>query len=158
MEERGEFIELYRTMDRGHIALVKSIFEANNIRYFIESENFIRVPAIIKVDKEQLKNAEELLKDLKRNKEDDNSNIAMLENKGKQTNGLFIVMIIFTLSGIIALVYAFSLTSRARAGLGFIGIISILVAFAMSFSWRDALKSQNEARQLRNKPQSKGAV
>jgi hypothetical protein len=52
-------------MNRIHISFIRSILDANNIKYQIESENFIRVPAIIRVDKAQLKMAEELLKDFK---------------------------------------------------------------------------------------------
>ncbi len=65
-----ELVEVYRTMNTFHIAFIKSLLDANNIKYFIEGENFLQVrplvvPAIIRVYKEQSAEAEELLKEFK---------------------------------------------------------------------------------------------
>jgi len=66
MEDKTEYIEIYTSMNRIHISFIKSIFDANNIKYQTESENFLRVPVIIRVDKTQLTMANELLKDFRR--------------------------------------------------------------------------------------------
>ena len=68
--ERVEFVEILATFNQGDIAFIKSIFEANNIIYFIEGENFLQVrplaePAKIKVDSTQMEDAKALLKDFK---------------------------------------------------------------------------------------------
>ena len=68
MNERIEFTEILVTFNQGDIAFIKSLFEANDIQYYIEGENFLQVrplvaPARIKVDILQIEEAKELLKD-----------------------------------------------------------------------------------------------
>ncbi len=70
MDVQPGYKEIYITVNPFHIAFIKSLFDANNIRYFIEGENFLQVrplvaPAIIKVDSGQFEDAQELLKEFK---------------------------------------------------------------------------------------------
>jgi len=58
--------EIYSTRNQGEIAIIKSIFEMNKIIYFIENENFMRLPCTIKVNEMQFEVAERLLKDFQK--------------------------------------------------------------------------------------------
>jgi len=71
MEKGIKYKEIYSTMNLFHIAFIKSLLDAINIRYIIEGENFLQVrplvePATIKVDTEQFADAEELLNEFRK--------------------------------------------------------------------------------------------
>ena len=64
-----QYAPLVRTYSAKDIALIHSILDGTNIRYFIQGENFTHVrpmadPAILMVDEETAEDARELLKDL----------------------------------------------------------------------------------------------
>ncbi|MEW6679482.1 MAG: DUF2007 domain-containing protein [bacterium] len=69
-EPRIEYIDLIKIAtcyNPGEVALVKSIFDANNIYYFIQGENFSLayghiMPIQVLVPKDKTKEAKELLK------------------------------------------------------------------------------------------------
>ena len=70
MNKKIEYKEVFTTFNIYDISFIKSLYDANDIRYFIEGENFLKVypviePAMIKVDARQLESAKELLKDFK---------------------------------------------------------------------------------------------
>ena len=66
-----KYVEIYSTTNPYYIAFIKSLFDAHNIDYDIEGENFLNihspaVPAKIKVDENKIKDAEELLEEFRR--------------------------------------------------------------------------------------------
>ena len=68
--ERKAYVEVYSTFIATDIAFIKSLFDANNISYFIGGENFLQVrplvvPAKIIVEESQMEIAKELLKEFK---------------------------------------------------------------------------------------------
>lgn len=69
-KEYMKFKELQFTFNQGDIAFIKSIFDSNNIRYYIKDEEFMLVrplvqPAGVMVDEKQFEEAKELLKGFK---------------------------------------------------------------------------------------------
>jgi len=69
-EEYIKFRELLFTYSPGDIAFIKSLFDANNIRYHMQGEAFLQLrpmaqPVGIMVDEKQYEEAKELLKDFK---------------------------------------------------------------------------------------------
>jgi len=59
MSDENEFIEVYLTHKASDIAFIKSIMDANDIRYFIDGENFVQthgfaVPAKVRVESNQV--------------------------------------------------------------------------------------------------------
>ena len=70
-----EYIEyacLLTTFNPGDIAIIKSILDGTDIKYFIKGDHFANVrpladPARLMIDKHQIDDAKELLKDLKLN-------------------------------------------------------------------------------------------
>lgn len=65
-----EYKQVYATFNSGDIAFIKSLLDANNIKYFIEGEHFLQVrPLVVRakimVEEDQFEDAEELLSDFK---------------------------------------------------------------------------------------------
>ena len=72
MEEvnKIKYKELMSTFNTYDIALIKSLLDTNNIRYYIEGKNFLQVrplavPAKIMIDETQIEAAKELLEEFK---------------------------------------------------------------------------------------------
>jgi hypothetical protein len=70
-ERRPEaaLVPLLRTHNPGDIAIIRSILDGSDIRYYIQGENMLHVrqmadPAILLVASDDLEDAKELLKDL----------------------------------------------------------------------------------------------
>jgi len=68
--ERVKFVDILTTSNAGDIAFLKSLFDANDIVYFFQGENFSQVhplvvPVRIKVDSTQVEDVKVLLKDFK---------------------------------------------------------------------------------------------
>lgn len=69
-KEYIKYKEILCTFNPSDIAFIKSLFNAYNIRYYIQGEDFIHVrplvhPAGVMVDETQLEEAKELLKGFK---------------------------------------------------------------------------------------------
>jgi len=69
MEKETEYKIIETIIIPGDLAFIKSIFDANNIRYLVEGENLLymrALPARIRVDVTQFEAAEELLKEFRK--------------------------------------------------------------------------------------------
>jgi len=69
-EEPFELVEIFETFNEGDIAMIKSIFEANGIRYFLKDENFHTLrplvqPVVVMVVDKDVERAKKLLSELK---------------------------------------------------------------------------------------------
>jgi hypothetical protein len=68
-EKCKEFVLIFETYNAGDIPFLRSLLDAHDIEYIVEGEDFnmirplIAQPIVVKVNKEQLEEAEELLKD-----------------------------------------------------------------------------------------------
>jgi hypothetical protein len=64
--EPTKYRQIFWTFNRGDVAFLRSILDDNGIDYIVENENYQYAPVgpvIIKVSEEQLKEAQELLRD-----------------------------------------------------------------------------------------------
>jgi len=69
-EETVEFVEVLETFNAVDVAMIKSIFDTNEIRYYIKDENFhlmrpMALPMKVMVADEDVERAKELLSKLK---------------------------------------------------------------------------------------------
>ena len=68
-EKCKEFVLIFETFNAGDMPFLRSLLDAHDIEYMVEGEDFnmirplIAQPIVVKVNKEQLQEAEELLKD-----------------------------------------------------------------------------------------------
>jgi len=67
---KEEYVELLTSLNQGDIALIKSILENSDIKYFTTGENFLSVdpliqPARFSIHQEDIDSAKEVLQDFK---------------------------------------------------------------------------------------------